>query len=160
MPSRIIAIGSQFGRLTVTGPKYRGEGKSRNRYYIPVRCACGTEKTVNAVDMTGGKIVSCGCLFKEVHSKRCTERNHLHGKSHTPEHVSWLHMWQRCTDPTHKSYVFYGARGVQVHETFKSFVEFYKEIGPRPENTTLDRIDSTNISFVSMRLRLARSLWI
>ena len=46
----------------------------------------------------------------------------------------------RCTNPNRADYSRYGALGVEFR--FKDFYDFYHHIGPRPEGTTLDRIDT------------------
>ena len=46
----------------------------------------------------------------------------------------------RCTNPNRKRYEYYGGRGIKF--LFKNFYDFYHHIGPRPEGTTLDRIDT------------------
>jgi len=46
----------------------------------------------------------------------------------------------RCQNPHAKSYSYYGGRGVEFR--FENFAQFYKEVGPRPEGHSLDRIDN------------------
>lgn len=52
-------------------------------------------------------------------------------------------MKSRCFNPKLKAYLYYGARGITVCDVWKnSFLQFYKDMGPCPENLTLDRIDN------------------
>jgi len=59
----------------------------------------------------------------------------------TPTRISWFSMWQRCTDPPHRSYRHYGGRGIKVCERWRSFAAFLADMGERPAGMTLDRID-------------------
>jgi hypothetical protein len=58
-----------------------------------------------------------------------------HGRSETPEYVSFNNARWRCKNE--RGYV---DRGIQFR--FNSFDEFLAELGRRPEGTTLDRIDN------------------
>lgn len=67
----------------------------------------------------------------------------IHGMTGSPEHMSWLAMRQRCSNPNNVCYSTYGGRGVRVCDDWQnSFEAFYRDMGPRPEGTTLDRLDS------------------
>jgi hypothetical protein len=66
-----------------------------------------------------------------------------HGKSHSPEHDCWINLKQRVTNIHNSQYEDYGGRGITVCERWsKSFSNFYKDMGPKPEGYTLDRIDN------------------
>lgn len=45
----------------------------------------------------------------------------------------------RCEDPKHDAYKYYGGRGIKFK--FKSFKHFIECVGKRPEGYSLDRID-------------------
>jgi hypothetical protein len=68
-----------------------------------------------------------------------------HGLSKTKEFTTWWAMKRRCTEPTAPDYARYGGAGITVcAEWMKSFLAFYKHIGPRPSDVhSLDRIDNT-----------------
>ena len=55
--------------------------------------------------------------------------------------VSWKAMKQRCNDPGRDDYELYGGRGVTYHPDWEYFNNFYADMGDRPENLSLDRID-------------------
>ena len=55
---------------------------------------------------------------------------------------SWRSMRQRCKLITSPGYEHYGGRGISVCDVWnKSFNSFLRDMGIRPENATLDRID-------------------
>ena len=49
---------------------------------------------------------------------------------------------QRCKNPKHKDYKYYGERGVQVCNRWDNYQLFLEDMGERPEGMTLDRIDN------------------
>ncbi len=59
----------------------------------------------------------------------------------------WNSMIQRCTNPNHIAYPYYGARGVKVDplwtERKEGFNRFHQELGDPPKNHWIDRIDNT-----------------
>lgn len=59
----------------------------------------------------------------------------------SPTYQSWSTMLQRCTNPNTDGYRYYGARGVKVCDRWRVFENFLADLGERPENCTLDRID-------------------
>jgi hypothetical protein len=104
-------------------------------------------------DVTGYTMATTGALRGE-HQTRCETcakdvqratgigvggHNRTHGNSRSPEYQSFHHARNRCNVPTTKGYENYGGRGIRF--LFASFEEFYEHVGPRPEGTTLDRID-------------------
>jgi len=51
-------------------------------------------------------------------------------------------MIERITNTNHKSYLFYGGRGITVCDRWvNSFELFLEDMGERPDGMTLDRID-------------------
>jgi hypothetical protein len=60
----------------------------------------------------------------------------------SPEYISWMMMKARCLNPNHKAYPDYGGRGITIcQEWVDSFNQFYRDMGSRPTDTTLDRRD-------------------
>lgn len=60
-------------------------------------------------------------------------------------HSVWIGVKLRTTNPNHKSFKYYGGKGIKLckrwqgSEGFKNFVE---DMGPRPTGYSLDRIDN------------------
>lgn len=52
-------------------------------------------------------------------------------------------MLGRCTQPSNPSYRHYKKLGITVCERWRKFENFLADMGARPDNTSLDRIDST-----------------
>lgn len=51
-------------------------------------------------------------------------------------------MVQRCTNPKSKQYKDYGGRGITVCNAWRDYKNFAADMGPRPHNLSLDRIDN------------------
>lgn len=68
-------------------------------------------------------------------------------------YACYQQMIQRCTNKNNKDYYNYGAKGVRVCDEWydktkigrarKGFLQFCNDMGERPRNTSLDRIDNT-----------------
>lgn len=54
----------------------------------------------------------------------------------------WSKMRQRCNNPNNPKYHRYGGRGIQVCDRWNSFANFLADMGERPTNRTLGRIDN------------------
>ena len=106
------------------------------------QCECGTMKLVWATHLLKGKTQSCNCGS--------------HGMTGTPEYYAWRSMKNRCLNENDSSFPNYGGRGIYVcDEWAKSFLAFYKHVGPRPsEGHSLDRLD-TNGHYVPGNVRWA-----
>lgn len=59
-----------FGRLTVI--KENGRDNSGKIMWL-CKCSCGNEKTIRGNDLRSGKILSCGCLGKEIRKQKRLE---------------------------------------------------------------------------------------
>lgn len=68
--------------------------------------------------------------------------NYKDGRTSTREYSSYLSMWNRCTNKNDHKFPSYGGRGIQICERWNSFTNFCEDMGERPENTTLDRVDN------------------
>jgi len=141
-----LMIGLTFGRLTVLS---RGEPVKNCRTTVVCRCLCGKEITRPASVVRLGRTVSCGCYRNEKREmariKRASKKKRfLHGHNRnapTPTYMSWNAMRTRCVNPSHVAYKHYGGRGITVCERWNDFSLFLADMGERPENTSIDRID-------------------
>lgn len=130
-----------FGRWSTIG-FYGFNARGRSLWLC--ECKCGNWRVVREDLLTRGLSNSCGCLAKEISSKRQLK----HGKCINNKHngnstyVSWKGMKQRCHNKKSEHYHLYGALGVKVCDRWMhSFENFLEDMGERPEGMTLDRIN-------------------
>lgn len=68
--------------------------------------------------------------------------NKTHGLSKTSEYTVWAGMCNRCYSEANVSYALYGGRGIRVCKRWHNFLNFLKDMGPRPDGCSIDRIDN------------------
>jgi len=51
-------------------------------------------------------------------------------------------MLQRCYNPNHPAYAYYGARGIRVCKRWHTFENFLADMGEPPLGLSIDRIDN------------------
>ena len=66
-----------------------------------------------------------------------------HGLTRTASYSVWRNMKARCLNPKKWAYKWYGAKGITVCEEWKQFLNFYADMGEKPEGCELDRIDNS-----------------
>lgn len=67
--------------------------------------------------------------------------NETHGMSRSPTYVCWNNMIQRCTNENRQDYQYYGGIGITVCSEWYKFKNFLEDMGIKPKDLTLDRID-------------------
>lgn len=130
-------IGKRFGRLTVL-PEYKSTGNARK--YL-CKCDCGKYIYSTIGNLNSGNTKSCGCLEKELLSKR----NRTHGQSNSRIYNIWIKMIERCEKEYSPSYKKYGEKGIKVCEEWHNFTSFFKWSMGNGYNDelTIDRINGT-----------------
>ncbi len=132
-------VGSRFGRLVVTA---RAPNNARGKARWQCVCDCGGIKVADAGNLRAGRTASCGCIRSELRGEtnKATARHGMHG---TGAYKSWRAMIDRCERPGNASFHNYGAAGVRVCAEWRhDFSAFLRDMGPRPDGLTLDRIDN------------------
>lgn len=81
--------------------------------------------------------MSCGCYRTELAVRRTT-----YGVGRKARQV-WYDMVQRCHNPDHDAFKYYGARGIAVCDRWRvDPVAFVADMGMPPAGMELDRIDN------------------
>jgi len=130
-----MEAGDRFNFLTVVSRPEKLGGK------VEVKCDCGVVKFVDSYGMRSGAIKSCGCYGRSV--RQAAKFRHGHGTKgmRSPEYNVWANMISRCCYEKHTDFYLYGGRGITVCDAWKDFKKFFEDVGKRPANHTLDRID-------------------
>ncbi|KAF0156275.1 MAG: hypothetical protein FD189_1080 [Elusimicrobia bacterium] len=133
--------GQRFGRLTVlafAGRTPKGEALWR------CRCECGRERVVLAYNLRSGGSQSCGCLARELSSKRRLRHGECRKGRETREHLVWRMMKARCSNPHNKDFMDYGGRGIRICARWlHSFPNFLADVGRKPSPAhSIDRKDN------------------
>ena len=134
--SKFIDIsGQQHGRLTVL--KFSHRSGRRQSYWL-CACNCGNRTVIRGNSLKNGNTKSCGCLFNEGNNLK---HGHARGKR-SPTLMSWSSMFSRCYNPNTKAYKNYGGRGIAVCKRWHKFENFLADMGERPPDRSIDRINN------------------
>jgi len=98
-------------------------------------CDCGNHTIVCGTNLKNSGTKSCGCLRNGIY-------NQTHGMSGTLIYRIWSGMLNRCNNPNNQYYYRYGGRGIKVCTRWHKFENFLADMGKRPKNKTLDRVNN------------------
>lgn len=125
-----IHVNDVFGRLTVI--------EKVSTQYVVCKCQCGKIKKFSIHSLLGKVSNSCGCLHKQMmHEKFLT-----HGMTKSGTYKSWAGMISRCTNPKNPNFKDYLGRGITVCKRWLDFNNFFEDMGLRPSNHSIERIDN------------------
>lgn len=130
----------KYNRLTVLEEYSKKEPGKKSMRYAWCRCDCGNEKEVRVNSLRTGNTKSCGCLTREL----LTKRNTKHGMRYHPAYDTYNGMMARCYNENKKAYHHYGGRGIEVDEEWhdiNAFLKWCEDNGFKSEYQ-LDRIDN------------------
>ena len=127
----MVQAGQVFGRLTVI----RQSTKWPLRFLC--RCVCTNTTVERAVNLTAGRITSCGCLGRELWKQWVASHgmNRLPRQMDSPTYRSWMSMVRRVGDPNSTGFLKYGGAGVRIDPRWlgpAGYEIFRIEMGERP----------------------------
>jgi len=129
----------RFGRLVVIRQVDKG---NCNRTRWLCICDCGKEVVIIGHSLKSGHTKSCGCLRKEITRERFTKHGYDRLNRRTRIYQIWNDMIQRCTNSNTENYSRYGGRSITVCKRWLKFENFLEDMGERPPNRTLERINN------------------
>src|SRR4249920_2760663 len=99
-------------------------------------CDCGQFRLVLGFTLQSGASRSCGCQSNVTHG-------HSRYDQPSREFQCWTSMKQRCHQPSHPGFYYYGGKGISVCQRWENFENFLADMGPHPgDGYSLDRINS------------------
>ena len=140
-----------FSRLTVL--EHAGSNKHKKAIWKCI-CACGNTCIVIGSALLNGSTTSCGCYNKEVlqarenpYKGRTNPHTLKHGMSKIatrlpPIYRAWQNMKTRCNNTKLPNAKNYSGRGITYDPSWEYFINFYNDMGDKPEGRSLDRIDN------------------
>lgn len=118
--------------------------KLNGRLHRKCECSCSnrTIRYVLECNLKNGKSYSCGCRNREA----LKIVNTKHGKSYSPTWKIWNSMLSRSHYYNSSSSFYYENLGIKVCDRWTEsngigFSNFLEDMGERPDNMTLDRIN-------------------
>jgi hypothetical protein len=135
-------LGVKYGIMTVTGFSHIRAGQGA---FWHCKCECGKLKTISGKHLRKTKPNSCGCQTKRkigVTGKTWGDPRKRKNGLQTRTYRTWCAMRARCMNPNVKMFNRYGGRGIRVCERWNDFSNFFKDMGERPLECGIDRIDN------------------
>ena len=137
-------LNQKFKRLLIV--EIIPDGKNPIAKYL---CDCGKHGQALLGNIRAGRTVSCGCRLKETWNNKIT-----HGFANTSTYTSWESMINRCTHGNVQNKINPQYTKRMVCNEWKKFDNFLKDMGERPPNTSLDRINN-NLGYFKENCRWA-----
>lgn len=129
--------GQRFGKLTAIRNTF--EKDVTGNYLWEYRCDCGNVKVLKSGNVVSGGISSCGCSHRE----KATTHGHTIGRKRSSTYKTWISMMARVKwNSNYDEYAKYYSDVTVCEEwsnRFTGFETFLKDMGERPEGTTLNR---------------------
>ena len=125
----------KFDRLTALR---RTDQRQTGGYLWECVCECGTERLATVGALNSGQARSCGCLRVDM--------NTTHGMTGTPTYSSYRSMLERIGN--NKFDEWYSDVEIAPEWDMSkggSFENFLKDMGERPEGTSLNRINGSKV---------------
>ena len=130
----ISLVGNRYGRLVVTGVSHKVNGI----YHWKCDCDCGKTHAVARNALQQGNTNSCGCFAIEQRKMA----NTTHGMSKTKTYAVWGTLLQRVDNPEHKNAKYYYDKGITVCDEWRTFENFYADMGKQPAGLWIERVDN------------------
>lgn len=131
---RKVSVGDKFSNYTVIEPK--NNETNRNKRIFKCSCSiCGNEIELTLRQLIRKSSANYSCMVR-LSTK----------KWGTPEYNSYRNMKTRCHDPKHRSFKWYGGKGIKISDRWlgcMGFENFLTDMGYKPTpKHQIDRIDS------------------
>src|SRR5215469_15598082 len=137
-PNRKEMAGQRFSRWMVVRPAgYTPRGSVKWECI----CDCGTTRILEGAHLRSGRSQSCGCLTREKASAKTTHGNARRGRR-TASYRAWHHMLQRCLNPNSTAWRHYGGRGITVCDRWKTYANFFADMGEPPQGHSIERVNN------------------
>lgn len=91
-------------------------------------------------DLTVNNIKTTACLCQR--PRALPIHSHAKRGERSRTYQTWLNMMERCNNPRHTAYEYYGGRGISVCDRWRSFSLFLEDMGERPDGKTIDRLNN------------------
>ena len=138
----INIAGQRFGNLLV---RSRAGGKDTQWM---CECDCGNRVPVASGNLRSGRQPTCGC------GRRTAKRASMADAPRHTEYKAYTSARERCNNPNNPAHEWYFDLGVKFK--FRSFEEFYNELGARPSSQhSVDRYPNGNGNYEKGNVRWA-----
>jgi len=129
---RLDLTGQRFGCLIAV----KDIGRMYGFRLWQCHCDCGAKPKVVSGNLKSGHSRSCGCI------RGTPTHGHARNYEHSPTFRTWHNMLQRCGNPNTINYKNYGGRGITVCRRWRKFANFLADMGERPADRSIDRINN------------------